>query len=384
MREDYLNRIEDPSLKEMISPIYNYFERFLTDSLVKNNEQIIKDENETSSMLDSNSIETNGEEKSEIDNREKENSKKEENKDFTKFFNKSRYEIEKNFSKEYIENRVNELKDNEVVINVNKLLSFSLSNEYKILHSLTSSLSTNVTQFLTNQNNNMRTATKWRKVVNSYISLTQAATNIDVIENVRAGSLNNREVIISLGLVDYYDTQLRASVEIDKLIELSKNNSKFIVVPVFGCTTNIFFKLLHEFQQTKILHVAGHGGIFNNKDYVIQFSDGNMKFPTFLRNIEANHIDLDMMFLNCCYSYEFVQMQSSDLIKEMITHSGEVDDTIAIDFSDHYFTTFFYNSDAYVVSHQGGSYSINKNIYDESWSMASSNSAENPFCFYRL
>ena len=76
---------------------------------------------------------------------------------------------------------------------------------------------TNLTQFVDDKEN-YRTATKWRKILNSYISVTYIVQVFNEIELVRNGH-SNIPVILSLGLVDYNDVKIKASEEIQKIID---------------------------------------------------------------------------------------------------------------------------------------------------------------------
>lgn len=368
MREQYLKKIEDPRLQNLVSPLYNFFEPFISEGPLSEN----NDERKNVESSDLGGVEE--EHKDEVNIK----------KDTTNQSKKSRKNIENKIPAEYLELRAQEMESRQILDNVNQLLSFSVSYNFRTLRSLTASLSTNINQFVKNEKGNMRTATKWRKVINSYISVTQIMLDIEEIENARNGNNSNKEVIISLGLVDYTDTQIKASVEIDKVIELSKQNGRFIVVPVFGCTTNVFFKILQEFGQSKILHVVGHGGITSERDYFIQFSDCNMRYRTFIRNLQNYGLNLDMVFLNCCYSFEFIEKTQPQYMREIISHTKEVEENVAIDFSDHYFTILLNPNNSYSVSYQGGDYTSNKPIYDKAWSIAYGNCSENPIKYKRL
>lgn len=364
MRENFLEKIEDPELQSLILPLYNFFEPFITKEPLPDSYR--------AEYLESND---RGDEDKGLSNEVeiKEN--------ITHPSKKSRKSIEETILIEYLELRVQEMESAQILNNVNQLLRYSMFMRFRTLQSFTASLSTNVNQFIKNKKNNMRTATKWRKVINSYISVSQILLNIEEIENVRNGNATDKDVILALGLVDYTDTQLKASVEIDRLMDLSKQTDKFIVVPVFGCTTNIFYSMLAEFRQSKILHVVGHGGIDNGREYTIQFSDANMRCRTFISKLRNFDMNLDIVFLNCCYSFEFsMEIQcSSQYINELITHSNEVRDDIAINFSDNYFTTLLTSNDFC----KNGTYNDNKPIYDSAWSASSKNCIETPLQYIR-
>lgn len=351
MRRFILEELGDYELIDLISPIYNFFEKFLFDDkkLVLKTPMNNDDRNGQVHLEKSYSFKKIG---------------------------KSRKNIEKVYSISYLDKQISELKSNFILDYVAELNRFAIRNNYLTLKTLSYSLLTNLTQFV-NDDGKYRTATKWRKVVNSYISVTLVAQELNEIELVRNGR-SNKPVIISLGLVDYEDVKIKASEEIQKIIDLvrtynNSNNNKnnFVIVPIYGCTTNVFYSLLKDFPNIQILHIAGHGGIVNNGKGYIQFSDANMGYPAFYEKLIEFNEYLNVMFLNCCYSYEFVEGRKVDISNETIAHTDRVRDPIAIDFSNHYFSQLF------------SSY-LNSNSLTNAWQTASQNCTENPMNYQRL
>lgn len=348
MRSFILEKLGDDELRKLILPIYNFFEKFLFDNkkLVLKTPMNNSDRNGQVHLEDSYSFKKVG---------------------------KSSKNIEKVYSKSFLDKQILEIKGNRILGAVDKLNKFAIENEYLTLKSLSYSLLTNLTQFV-DENRKFRTATKWRKIVNSYISVTLVIQELHEIELVRNGK-SNKSVIISLGLVDFEDVEIKVSQEIQKIIDLvrayNNNNNDFVVVPVYGCTTNIFYTLLRDFPNIKILHIAGHGGIANNGKGYIQFSDINMKYPAFCNELKKFPQYLDVIFLNCCYSYEFVDKNKVVISNETIAHADKLYDPIAIDFSNHYFSQLF-------------SSNLNSNSFTKAWQTASQNCTENPMNYHRL
>ena len=351
MRRFNLEELDDYELIRLISPIYDFFEKFLFDD----KKFVLK------TPMD------NGDRNGQVHLGESYSFKK---------IGKSRKNIEKVYSKTFLDNQISEIKSNSILDSVTRLNRFAIRNNYLTLKSLSYSLLTNLTQFV--DNSKFRTATKWRKVVNSYISITLVAQELNEIELVRNG-LSNKQVIISLGLVDYEDVKIKASVEIQKIIDLvriynntnNNTNNNFVIVPIYGCTTNVFYSLLKDFPNIQILHIAGHGGIVNSGKGYIQFSDANMGFHAFCQKLTQFNNYLNVIFLNCCYSYEFVQGRKVIGSDETIVHTDRLYDPIAIDFSNHYFSQLF-------SSYMGSDSLIN------AWQTASQNCTENPMNYHRL
>jgi len=349
VRRFNLEELGDYELRELISPIYNFFEKFLFDD----KKLVLK-----TPMNNSN---RNGQ------------VHLEESYSFKKI-GKSRENIEKAYSKSYLYKQISEIKSNFIKDYVTELNRYAKKNNYLTLKSLSYSLLTNLTQFVDGKEN-YRTATKWRKILNSYISVTYIVQVFNEIELVR-NSHSNIPVILSLGLVDYNDVEIKASEEIQKIIDLVKtynndNNYNFVIIPVHGCTTNVFYKLLKDLPNIQILHIAGHGGIVNSGKGYIQFSDANMSYPTFCEKLTEFDKDLNVLFLNCCYSYEFVEGRKVDRSNETIAHIDKLYDPIAIDFSNHYFTQLF-------------SSCLNSNSLTNAWQTASENCTEKKMNYRRL
>lgn len=347
MRRFNLEELDDYELIGLISPIYGFFEKFLFDD----KKFVLK------TPMD------NGDRNGQVHLGESYSFKK---------IGKSRKNIEKVYSKTFLDKQISEIKSNSILDSVTRLNRFAIRNNYLTLKSLSYSLLTNLTQFV--DNSKFRTATKWRKVVNSYISITLVAQELNEIELVRNG-LSDKQVIISLGLVDYEDVKIKASVEIQKIIDLvriyNNTNNNFVIVPIYGCTTNVFYSLLKDFPNIQILHIAGHGGIVNSGKGYIQFSDANMGFHAFCQKLAQFNNYFNVIFLNCCYSYEFVQGRKVIRSDETIVHTDRLYDPIAIDFSNHYFSQLF------------SSYLDSKSLIN-AWQTASQNCTENPMNYHRL
>jgi hypothetical protein len=352
VRRFILEQLGDSELISLITPIYNFFEKFLFDD----KKLVLK------------TPMNNGDRNGQVHLEESYSFKK---------IGKSRKNIEKVYSESYLDKQISEIKSNSILDDVARLNKFAGRNDYLTLKSLSYSLLTNLNQFV-DDNRKFRTATKWRKVVNSYISVTLVAQELRELELVRSG-FSNKPVIISLGLVDYEDVKIKASEEIQNIINLvrtynnnnNNNNDNFVIVPIYGCTTNVFYNILQDFSNIQILHIAGHGGIVNSDKGYIQFSDANMGFPAFYDKLRRFNRYLNVMFLNCCYSYEFVEGSKVDISNETIVHTDKLYDPIAIDFSNHYFSQLF-------------SSCLNSNSLTNAWQTASQNCTENPMNYYRL
>lgn len=338
MWEFNLEKVDDTTLRELLLPITSYFGQFISSD-----KQLVL--------------------KKSINN--------DKNKDFNAesqiiHFKKNKKKIELIYSNEYLEKRVIEIKNKSIINYIKELNRFSIDKDYKILQSLSYSLLTNVTQFV-EYGSKFMTAIKWRKIFYSYISLIFISQDIKNIEFARTG-ISTKKIILSLGLIDQTPGNFNASNEIQLVVDLSKQSNNYIVVPVYGCSSQVFSRILKEYSKIDILHIAGHGINLNN-NYYIQFSDCDMRYSMFCDTLMKFNHSFDLIFLNCCHSYDFVLKKKVRNSKETIVHNKEVGVTVALDFANHYFIALLLQ---------------NNSSLTDSWNLASQNCSEKPLEYYRL
>lgn len=337
MSEFDLNKVVNSTLKELILPINSYFEQFIS-----NDKQLVL--------------------KRPIDNSEHKSSNTESKVIFFKKIKEIRKKIELVYSNEYLEKRVIEIKNKSIVDSIKKLNKFCMENDYKILQSLSYSLLTNVKQFV-ELDSTLMTPLKWRKIFYAYLSTMLVVQNIEEIKSARIGD-SSKKIILSLGLIDQTSIHLNASNEIKKMIDISNQSNNFIVIPVCNCSSRVFSRILKEFSRIDILHIAGHGD-----EDSIQFSDCDMKYPIFCDTLKKFNHYFDLIFLNCCHTFDFVLKKKVKNSKETIVHNKEVNVGIAIDFATHYYMELMLQ---------------NTISFKNSWNCAKQHCTENPFKYHRL
>ncbi len=317
MEKLFLRNLKEGKLKEIITPIYDYFESFLPteseESLEKREKRLIYDA-------------------------------------------------------EFLKKQVLGIQESFIVGKIDSLYEFSRDNNYKILKSLTFSLLTNTKQFI-DKDRNLTTEVKWKKLIKSCINVILTADVIEELEYVR--NYKNKNVILSLGLESVENSAFKIIKEINRVIDLSNSTESFITLPLYNCSSIIFSTVLREFEEIKVLHVAGHGGIGASNKAFLEFADTQMSYNLFYEKLTEFPRKIDLIFLNCCYSDEFVQNRKIGVSIETISHKGVLIDHLAYSFCESYFMRFlFYDND--------------KNIFNISWDGAKDESMEHPFNYKRL
>ncbi|WP_242520675.1 MULTISPECIES: hypothetical protein [Lactococcus] len=155
---------------------------------------------------------------------------------------------------------------------------------------------------------------------------------------------------------------VKANDEVNNISQII-THPDYLVIPIHGCSTNIFRTIFDSFSSIDILHIAGHTAISNNRT-LLQFVDSNMTFTKFNEIIQYHQFYL--AFLNCCSTLEFANNTNIPNALNCVLHNDKVTNTHAYDFSDHFFTTFNTTNDV-----------------SSSWHCAFQNSNETPFN-YRL
>ncbi|AOS70848.1 hypothetical protein [Streptococcus gordonii] len=317
MEKLFLRNLKEGQLKEIITPIYDYFKSFLPteyeQSMEKREKELIYD---------------------------------------TEFLNKQVLEIQESL----------------IIGKIDNLYKFSRDNNYKILKSLTFSLLTNTKQFV-DKDKKFTTDVKWKKLIKSCINVILAADVIEELEYVRINK--NKSVILSLGLESVGNSSFQIIKEINRVIDLSNSTESFITLPLCNCSSVVFSTVLREFEEIKVLHVAGHGGIGANNKAFLEFADTQMSYSLFYEKLTEFPREIDLIFLNCCYSDEFVQNRKIGISIETISHKGVLLDHLAYSFCESYFMRFLL-------------YDNDKNIFNISWDGAKGESMENPFNYERL
>ncbi|MCK3881661.1 hypothetical protein HCC13_04655 [Streptococcus suis] len=311
-KETYRERLNSPDFEEVILPVFDFFEPFIHQELK---------------------------------------------------FNESE---DKNYSEESVLEYYQMLVEQNIRESISVLRKKVSSEDYVAMRSFVLSLQQNTIQFLTNEK--YRSRVKWKKILNSYINVSRIFLEKEKIQLLQDGfPVEGQQIVLAMSLIDLQDDNIKANDEIQNICNLFKNDPNVIVVPIHGCSTDVFRTILDRFPLLNIIHLAGHTYTKPNGEILLTFVDSNMTFIKF-RNWISNH-RFSCSFLNCCSSLEFAlgsRLQNSNF---SILHRGQVVSSIAYDFSEHFYT---------VISSGGD--------FNGAWQAAVKNCTESPFnylyCYY--
>ncbi|MGH1977575.1 hypothetical protein [Rothia sp. L_38] len=232
------------------------------------------------------------------------------------------------------------------------------SEDYVAMRSFVLSLHQNTIQFLTNEK--CRSRVKWKKLLNSYIDVSRffRKRKIQLLQD--GFPVEGQQIVLAMRLIDPQDDNIKADDKIQNICNLFMNDPTIIVVPIHGCSTDVFRTILDRFPLLNIIRLVGHIYTKPNGEILLSFVDSNMIFIKF-RNWISNH-RFSCSFLNCRSSLEFALGSPLQKSNFSILHSGQVVSSIAYDFSEHFYT---------VISSGGD--------FKGAWQAAVKNCTESPF-----
>ena len=236
-------------------------------------------------------------------------------------------------------NEVNALLNNdEIQIHISSIIKEAKNDKSGILGTYAHSLQRNVIGYIKMENSEPSVRRrKLAKLLLSYINVTRYIIDYNTIEElINRGPQNGEKLVLALGLVKIDEDDIKVNTEIDHIVELSRQNPMYFVIPIYGCSTNVF-ATINEKIHADIIHIAGHGAKCSNGKTVICFTDANMTFDRLCSKIQPRQT---IIFLNCCNTYEFVRESPISISDNSIVHAGSVSASIALNFSDNFYATF--------------------------------------------
>lgn len=279
-----------------------------------------------------------------------------------------------NAFEKYIENEIDYSSIsvfNEVLTIVqNESLGFHLSEIRKvsskekssIMKTYVASMQRNIADYkkVSNSSISVRTG-KLKKLLCSYINVSRYVIDYEKLEQIiSAGPRNGEKIILAIGLVSIEDDDIKVNDEINYMVDSVRNSANYFVIPIYGCSTNVFSRILQK-VNADIVHIAGHGIAFGRKK-VICFTDSNMTYSKLCEKIASRK---DLIFLNCCNTYEFVNNTSIPIATKTIVHEREVDAYIALQFSRSFYEHLWISGDV-----------------NQSWNVA--RNVENPLLYHYM
>lgn len=128
-----------------------------------------------------------------------------------------------------------------------------------VLGSYVDSLQKNIKGYTKLKPDNKDRVWKLKKVLCSYLNVTRYIIHYKELENIlKRGPEKGEKIVLAIGLVDIKNDDIHVSDEINYLVDSSKAISNYYVIPVHGCTTNIFMSINRKIHAD-IIHLAGHG-----------------------------------------------------------------------------------------------------------------------------
>ena len=143
------------------------------------------------------------------------------------------------------------------------------------------------------------------------------------------------KLVLAFGTT-YLNDDINVNNEIETIYNLS-NNSKYCVIPLMGCTYDVFKTYIIKYNFDYI-HIAGHG----TESGYICFQGSNAR-PEKIENIfTTNNRSMDLLFINCCYSRLFYDnIRNKSLSSLYITYKNSLSAQKAFDFSIAFYTFAF-------------------------------------------
>lgn len=221
-------------------------------------------------------------------------------------------------------------------------LGKKLSREEKvIMRPYIASLQVHLRQFQTfyKSYDFLKKRRKCKCILLAYINLSRMIFEYDKIKAFVQNS-SSKKILLCVGMIDLdIDDLIMVNEEILSIQEASLKNDEYLVLPVHGCTFDAFRAKLEKLEISNI-HIAGHG-----RSDRICFADANVTYRKFKNLFEKlnneKEFNLDLLFLNCCYTFDFVKKQKVDFVDNTICFKGGLPADQAIDVSTYYYSYLF-------------------------------------------
>lgn len=240
---------------------------------------------------------------------------------------------------DYIINRKNSITRLEISNTISNLLHNLYIHKREILISYCWSLLRNVQQFekMDNDENVENRIIKWKKCLLSYINLSRVIIDEAKIEECLAKPTVSQKIVLCVSTIKLENDDIRVNEEIADIQETNNltPNSDYLVLPIHGCSFDQFKTRLKKNHITHI-HIAGHAN--SSKLF---FSDAPVKYDRFCNHIQQLNYQYELLFLNCCQTFEYLLNKAFPYSNESICHETDLDSTIAIDASQIFYTELF-------------------------------------------
>ena len=231
------------------------------------------------------------------------------------------------------------LNDDDLRGHISAIIKTAKTDKSKILSTYAFSFQRNVTGYIKMENSesNLRIR-KLAKLLLAYINVTRYVIDYNIIEElINRGPQNGEKLVLALGLVKIDEDDIKVNTEIDRIVELSRLTDNYYVIPIYGCSTDVFAKITQQINAS-IIHMAGHGIQTKNGRTAICFVDSNMSFSRLCEKIATRK---ELIFLNCCNTYEYIEMSPIPIADHAVVHEGEVLSNVAYSFCESFYSTLW-------------------------------------------
>ncbi len=255
---------------------------------------------------------------------------------------------------------IDNLNNNNIKNTISCLRKTLFQNMRGLLLSYCISLFENVRQFIDMRNTGDfdKLIQKWKKVLLSYINLSRLIVDDHKIQralSIQDASIN---IILCISTIHIENDDVKVNKEVANIQDtINQNpNEAFLVIPIHGCSFEMFEKQIQRYNITHI-HIAGHSSASK-----IEFSDNGVTYKKLRNHIEKLNRHFKLLFLNCCFTFEYLNELPFLYSDKSICHEAELNGTTAYDVSHIFYTNLF----------QGSS-------IDEAWSMVQNSIEDNQY-----
>lgn len=250
------------------------------------------------------------------------------------------------------------INNNDIKSKISCLRKALYQNIRGLLLSYCISLFQNVQQFIrmVNSEDFNKLKQKWKKVLLSYINLSRLIVDDDKIQRALSDQDATIKIILCVSTIHIENDDVRVNKEVANIQDIINQNPNdaFLVIPIHGCSFEMFENQIKRYNITHI-HIAGHSSTSK-----IEFSDNGVTYKKLQNHIEKLNRHFELLFLNCCFSFEYIKELPFPYSDKSICHETELNGTTAYDASDIFYTHMF----------QG-------NSIDEAWTMVQNSIEDN-------
>lgn len=243
----------------------------------------------------------------------------------------------------YLLDEISDLLNNdELKMHISEIGKEARKGKSSILSTYVLSLQRNIADYIKmNDSEQIVRKVKLKKLLYSYINVTRYVIDYDTLENlINRGPQNGEKIVLALGLIKVEDDDIKVNEEIQFMVDSSRMTNNYFVIPIYGCSTNVFASINRK-VHANIVHIAGHG-INENGRKAICFVDANMTFPKLCEKLAMRR---EMVFLNCCNTYEYVEGNTIPVSDCSIVHEGSVIANVAYEFSERFYNELWRTED---------------------------------------